>query len=379
MNVPADLIAEAFGLPAPVNACVPEGNGLINASYRLVTGGRSCFLQRINTAVFRDPAGLMENFLAVTAYLRLQYAAAGSGLRALTALKKPGADGPEAALYRDTEGGVWRVLEYLPCVSVGIDAEPEELFEVGRAFGDLAAKLAGFDASLLKTTIPDFHNTARYMSRLFADAEKDALGRLKASPSAERLMDFLRDIRWDATSLSLGVSAGLYPLRATHNDTKANNVLLDPESRRAIAVADLDTVMPGFGPYDFGDGVRSAANAAAEDEPDSLKIRFDLARFEAFARGYLPQIREVWTAEEKEACFEAILGMIVELAARFLDDYICGDVYFRTAYPEHNLIRARNQVLLTVDLLRKQGEVRSILASCLDEPSGKEDFSEAHG
>ena len=33
-------------------------------------------------------------------------------------------------------------------------------------------------------------------------------------------------------------------------------------------------------------------------------------------------------------------------ALRFLADYLLGDLYYPTQYPEHNLIRARNQLQL---------------------------------
>ncbi len=46
------------------------------------------------------------------------------------------------------------------------------------------------------------------------------------------------------------------PLRVTHNDTKVNNVLMNKETGKYLAVIDLDTVMPGSLLFDYGDGVR---------------------------------------------------------------------------------------------------------------------------
>ena len=58
--------------------------------------------------------------------------------------------------------------------------------------------------------------------------------------------------------LKLG-KEGIIPVRITHNDTKFNNILLD-ENDKSLCIIDLDTVMPGYVHYDFGDAIRTAAN-----------------------------------------------------------------------------------------------------------------------
>ena len=54
--------------------------------------------------------------------------------------------------------------------------------------------------------------------------------------------------------------------------------------------------------------------------------------------------------------------MTVELALRFLGDYIEGDKYFKTKYPGHNLDRARNQLALAEDVLKNERKLNEILA-----------------
>ena len=66
--------------------------------------------------------------------------------------------------------------------------------------------------------------------------------------------------------LIAAADAGDVPERVTHNDTKINNVMMDSATGEALCVVDLDTTMPGLAPVDFGDMVRTATNAAAEDE-----------------------------------------------------------------------------------------------------------------
>ena len=154
---------------------------------------------------------------------------------------------------------------------------------------------------------------------------------------------------------------GLLPLRVTHNDTKLNNVLLDKDTRKSLCVLDLDTVMPGLSVYDFGDSIRFGAATAAEDEPDPSRMKLDLHLFEVYTRGYL----EAATALTEEEVRQLPLGayvMTVEVAVRFLKDYLDGDLYFRTAYPEHNLVRARSQMALAADMEKKWNEMSRIVA-----------------
>lgn len=57
--------------------------------------------------------------------------------------------------------------------------------------------------------------------------------------------------------------------------------------------------------------------------------------------------------------------MSYECGTRFLTDYIDGDVYFKTAYPNHNLDRARNQYALVRDMFSKRIEAENIVKKYL--------------
>ena len=158
-------------------------------------------------------------------------------------------------------------------------------------------------------------------------------------------------------------NAGQLPLRVTHNDTKLNNVLFDATAGEAICVIDLDTVMPGLAHYDFGDSIRFGANTAAEDEADLSKVSLDLEYFGAYAKGFLSQAGESLTQTEiDQLAFSAQL-MTFECGMRFLTDYLNGDTYFKTAYPEHNLVRARNQFALVADMERKMDQMEALIAA----------------
>ncbi len=148
---------------------------------------------------------------------------------------------------------------------------------------------------------------------------------------------------------------GKMPVRVTHNDTKSNNVLFDKVTKRPIVVIDLDTVMPGMAIYDFADAVRFICNTAAEDEPDISKVYFDTAKFRAFCKGYLKEVKDSLHSIEIDNL--VLASFPIKLATRFLDDYLCGDTYFKVNYPGHNLVRTRCQLALAKDIERKYEEL----------------------
>ena len=154
------------------------------------------------------------------------------------------------------------------------------------------------------------------------------------------------------------------PVRVTHNDTKLNNVLIDTATKEAVCVIDLDTVMPGSMLYDFGDAVRVGCSTAKEDERDLSLVDFDLGLFRAFTEGYLAGAGRSVTAAELGLLPDAARLMTFECGMRFLTDFLDGDTYFKTAYPEHNLVRARTQFKLVRTMERLRPEiVRAVKAA----------------
>jgi len=156
--------------------------------------------------------------------------------------------------------------------------------------------------------------------------------------------------------------SGVLPLRVTHNDTKSNNVMLDRKTRTALCVIDLDTVMPGFSVNDFGDAIRFGASTAAEDEKDLSKVQLDLDLFEAYVKGFLEGCGGLLTEGEILLLPEGSKMMTVECGMRFLEDYLRGDVYFKTKYPGHNLVRTKNQIALAQDVLKKMSVMDEIIS-----------------
>src|SRR5690606_34476930 len=128
--------------------------------------------------------------------------------------------------------------------------------EAARAFGDFQARLADLPGGRLQETIPNFHHTRSRFENFRKALQQDRVGRATEVP-AEIEFAFSREA--DADVLLNLLAKGEITERVTHNDTKINNVMLDDTTHRAVAVIDLDTVMPGLPLYDFGEMMRTSA------------------------------------------------------------------------------------------------------------------------
>ena len=305
------------------------GSGHINDTFKVeTTRGERFILQRVNTDIF-PPEMLKANLLRVTDHLR------SKGIRSL-----------EVVGYENP----WRVFRFLEgYTSIDVVTKPAEAELAAGAFAKFQNDLADLPAPRLGDIIPRFHDTVDRIRQLDEAAAADVKGR-KASVAAE--LAFIDRRRAEASTLVELMRRGEIPERITHNDTKINNVMLAPDGSNVVI--DLDTTMPGSALYDFGDMVRTSTAAAAEDEKDLSKVYSKKEYFEALVRGYLAQAKFLTEAERANM---ALSGRIITLTIgiRFLTDYLKGDVYFHTAYDEHNLVRCRTQLKM-VESMEAQKE-----------------------
>ena len=339
---PIRNILEQFGIDA---AALPHGNGHINNTF-LVDSNPRVILQRINTGIFKNPEQVMENIMAVTAYLRAKIAEMGGDPARETMTFLTTKEG--LPYYKTEEGDYWRAyyfVEDMICLEVA--KSPADFAEVARAFGRFQKMLADFPADRLAETIARFHDTPNRFAQLEEAIAADRAGRVK---TIEKEIAEVRGYAKYASAIVDGIADGTVPLRVTHNDTKLNNVLLDGETRKGICVIDLDTVMPGSLLYDFGDAMRTGASTGAEDETDLDKVQFDLAKFEAFTAAFLEELGDSMTARERELLPLSALIITVEQGTRFLADYINGDLYYHIHREHHNLDRARTQLKLAAEI-----------------------------
>ncbi len=102
--------------------------------------------------------------------------------------------------------------------------------------------------------------------------------------------------------------------------------------------------MPAYIFSDYGDFLRTAANSQPEDSPELDWITFRWDIFEAFTRGYLESTASFLSPVEREHLPYAVTLFLMMQAVRFLTDYLNGNTYYKILYPEHNLVRTRNQL-----------------------------------
>jgi len=144
-----------------------------------------------------------------------------------------------------------------------------------------------------------------------------------------------------------------FKTRVMHHDTKISNVLFD-ENNKGICVIDLDTVMPGYFISDVGDMMRTYLSPADEEETDLSKIDVREDYFDAIVRGYLSEMHDELSNEEKKYFVYAGKFMIYMQALRFLADYLNNDIYYGAKYDLHNFNRAANQLTLLNILIKKE-------------------------
>lgn len=333
----------------------PYGNGHINDTY-LVTP-QKYILQRINTAIFKNPDELMDNISNVTSFLREKISAAGGDPDRETLTVIPTKDGKR--FFRMDVNNAFRLYLYVADTKTIEDSKTaEDLYEAGIGFGHFQKLLADYPVENLFETIKDFHHTPKRVEALKEAVSKDLAGR--ASSVRKEIAFALENASW-TDAVVKGMEEGEIPVRVTHNDTKINNILFDQETGKAVCVIDLDTVMPGSMLYDFGDALRMGGSTGAEDETDLDKVWFNEAAFEAFAKGYLSEMKDSLTGREWELLPLSVKLMTYECGIRFLTDYLNGDTYFKIHREHHNLDRARNQFKLVEDIARKEGILADIV------------------
>ena len=274
-----ESILSRFCLDGSVTVCRRHGCGHIHDTYYVETDtGAQYILQRMNRHVFPHIDYVMENITAISDHLRQH----GCGKREAVEVIHTEDGG---SWLQDAGGSCWRVLGYIrDSLCLQNVEQPEEFYESGVAYGTFQHRLCDFPAETLHETIPDFHNTPARYQQLRDAAAENVKGRAAA---VRRELEGYLALEERVSQLHRQRMARELPTRVTHNDTKLNNVLLDINTRKALCVIDLDTVMPGLAAYDFGDSIRFGASTAAEDETDLSRVSLDLALYRVFTEGFL--------------------------------------------------------------------------------------------
>lgn len=349
-------IASAFQIKESIDSIKPLGEGLINDTFKIDTKGKNYVLQHINTNIFPDVELLQHNIEAVTGHIRKKLQEKGeSGIdrKVLEFIKC--SDGSEKTYHRDEDGQCWRVSVFIEDSITHSSVTPEYSRCAGRAFGEFEAMLVDLKEPIGEV-IPNFHCMPLRLEQLRQAVKADPVGRLRECREMVELAEQYADEMCKAERLH---AQGLLPKRICHCDTKVSNVLFDRDGD-VLCVIDLDTVMPSFVFSDFGDFMRTAANPVPEDSPEYDKIDFNMDIYRAFTEGYLSTAKEFLLPVEIENLPYAARLFAFMQSVRFLCDYINGDVYYKVSYPEHNYVRARNQMELFLSATEKEEEMKKI-------------------
>lgn len=354
-------IVSRFAFPSPPVAVVRYGCGHINDTYCVLCQPKEgdCIrfiLQGLSQTAFPRQDEVMENFMRVTDFLREKIAAQGGDPSRETLSLIPTLDGRR--YHTDANGRAWRLMPFIEGTDCFQSAAEERFAASGYAFGRFQYLLRDFPAEILHEPISHFHDTEDRFAKLLAAVTEDRAGRA-AQVQAE--IDFALARKEDCSVALRAQREGILPLRVTHNDTKLNNVLMDRATGKGLCVIDLDTVMPGLAVNDFGDSIRFGANHSAEDEKDLSKVSFDIGLYEAYAKNFLEGTKGGLTQAERDYLPWGARLMTFECGIRFLTDYLDGDVYFHTQYPEQNLDRCRTQFKLVQDMEKQFDKMRRII------------------
>ncbi len=327
---------------------LPYGDGHIHETYLVKGFGDSpgYILQKINRYVFKDVPGMMQNIEAVTGHLRKKLRATPGHDPDREALRiVPGRAG--RTWIEDSEGDAWRMYHLIPDCLPAAAMDPGLLArDAGFMLGRFQAMLADLETPLIET-IPDFHNIhprgEKFREALRLDPEQRAA-----------LMKFEIDFVLGHLPLMMHYYDQVVRysrIRPVHYDTKLNNFLFGHD-RKPFCLIDLDTVMPGYPQFDYGDALRTMANTSAEDEENLEKVGFNWEISRKFTSGYSDAASGMLSREEMMLFPFSPAYMAFLIGLRFLTDFLEGDPYYRIHYPGHNATRARVQFKLVREIER---------------------------
>lgn len=352
-----EAIFKAFGLKATDFDCSRFGSGLINQTIYLKnkTSDADFVLQNINTNVFKKPEIIARNIRLAADYLKENY----PDYPFLNPVKTTNGD----EMYV-TDGFYWRVTPFVhDTVALDRAENPKQAYEAAKQFGKLCRLLAGCNSANFGPSIPGFHDLDFYFQQFKNNLKQASAERLeKAAESIKELLDNEAIV----TTYNEVKNDPDFPTRIIHHDTKISNVLLNKDSFEGVCVIDLDTLMPGKIISDLGDMMRTYLSPVTEEETDFDKIELREEYYEALMKGYLSEMADEITATEKELLVYSGKFIVYMQALRFLSDYLRNDQYYPVNRPEHNLDRAKNQIVLLNQLIDKESRLQAIVNTCLD-------------
>lgn len=364
------LLINKFNIKGRLVALQPLGSGNINDTYlgvfRNTFTETQVVLQRVNHLVFPDPEAIMVNMHELTKHCHEKLEAdakAGRDDRVwqmprIIKTKETGSD-----FVTDDNGEIWRVItKIMSAHAFDLAQGPEHALECGSALGHFHYLISDLDPAKITNPLPGFHVTSGYLKQYDETLESaKAKELLSSSMEARRMAKFIEERRELAVCLEKAEQKGELKKRMFHGDPKVNNIMIDDITGKGTAMIDLDTVSPGLIHMDFGDALRSICNPAGEEETNLTKVVFDEDLATAFCKGYLREAGSFLTEADRAYFYDSIRLLPFELGLRFFQDYLNGNVYFKTKTPEQNLNRARVQFRLCESIEARERSIRGVL------------------
>lgn len=336
-------VLPAYGLEEDLLKVEAFGSGLINNTWKVTTTGHEYILQRVNHAIFKEPADIANNISLIGSWLRTKYPEYNF---ISPVISRKG----DEMIYQEGEG-YFRLFPFVPgSQSKDVVETPEQAYEAALQFGRFTRLLSGIDISRIKITIPCFHDLSLRYQQFLQALENASKRRINESDKLIKELIRHSDIVTEYIDIRNNPE---FRSRVTHHDTKISNVLFD-EKGKGLCVIDLDTVMPGYFISDVGDMMRTYLSPVSEEEKNFDKIVVRDEFYKAIVRGYFNEMKDELTETEKKYFFYAGKFMIYMQALRFLTDHLNGDIYYGVKYPGHNFIRAGNQSRLLQQLVQKE-------------------------
>lgn len=355
-------IARQFQVSGNLSSVQTIGSGNVNDTYLAVfqthSSEEKVVVQRINNQVFSNPEWIMANIRVLADHCHGILQIENESADRIWQFPRivPCRDGND--YYVDTEGGHWRALTLIDSATAHEVVQGEQhAHEVGSVLGQFHRMVDDLDTTNLHDTLPGFHITPGYLDQYDATIQT---GISKQSADVEKLKHFIEARREFAHVLESALKAGELKPRLIHGDPKVSNIMIDDESGKGTAMIDLDTVKPGLIHYDLGDALRSICNRKGEECEKLEEIEFDLDLCQSFVSGYLRFAGSFLTENDRKYFYDSVRLITFELGLRFFQDYLAGDVYFRTSSPEHNLERAKVQFKLCESIELRENEIRAI-------------------
>ena len=355
-------IANQFKSEGRIVEIEEYGEGNINRTFlvTLDTFPKKYFiLQRLNTQVFRQPKLVMQNIRIFSDHV-------GQRLQSYPLSQSRRWQVPRVLLTQDQQdywvdpnNFFWRALSFIEnATTFDTIQDRDHASEVGYALGMFHNLISDLPTSKLADTLPGFHITPSYLAQY-----QQVLSQTKVNLSTEsnHCLRFISDRSSWANVLENAKAQGILNLRPIHGDPKVNNIMIDANTKQAISLIDLDTVKPGLIHYDLGDCLRSCCNLLGEETQNWQDVTFDTDICQSVLKGYLSVAKNFLTDHDYEYIYVAIRLIAFELGLRFFSDYLAGNIYFKTKYPEHNLHRALVQFQLTNSIENQENSLRRII------------------